>query len=203
MDNRSFFSIKFLPKDADQTLLAGRCIKVLHGFLLSRHITGIGVCFPHWNEKNIGNVIAFVNHDQRLLDELKQQEYFDVMENEGVFDISRVIMIKDDVPEVKFRRNNNILKNFSGDKKKRLNRAQKRAEERGEVFNPALHQNTQVREYEAFHSIPMSSKRTEQQFILHIQKDDMGVNVSNDFTAYGFATNEMNQGSVPDLSLII
>ncbi|KKK57255.1 hypothetical protein LCGC14_3056330, partial [marine sediment metagenome] len=52
---RYYFTITYLPKNCDVSLLAGRCIGILHGFMSSREISNIGVCFPKWNKQTIGD----------------------------------------------------------------------------------------------------------------------------------------------------
>ncbi len=89
-----YFSIRYLPEQADNELLAGRCISTMHGFVSndrnSQFKNSVGVSFPRWDEHSVGNVIAFVSTNTDLLVGLSFQPYFSAMVGEGVFDISSV-----------------------------------------------------------------------------------------------------------------
>jgi len=200
MVKRYYFQIEYIPVNADAVLLAGKCINILHGYHGRTKTYNIGVSFPQWSEHNTGRSIAFVSCSKDQLYELRSQHYFSVMAEDGLFSISDILAVPDDLPEVRFRRNNTIAKIFSGDKAKRLRRAKLRAESRGEVFNPELHQNTKVREFDSFNSIPMGSGSSGDEFVIHVQKD-RDASLNTDYSIYGLATNEKNQGSVPDFSL--
>lgn len=200
MFKRYYFQIEYIPKNADAELLAGKCINILHGYHGRTKTRNIGVSFPEWSEHNTGRSIAFVSCSKAHLYELRSHHYFSVMEEDGLFSLSDVLAVPDALPEVRFRRNNTIGKIFSGDKAKRLRRNKSRAESRGEIFNPELHQNTKVREFDSFNCVPMGSSSSGDEFVIHVQKD-RGVSLNTDYSIYGLATNEKNQGSVPDFSL--
>ncbi len=195
---RYYFIVTFLPKNCDVSLLAGRCIGILHGFMSARGISNIGVCFPKWGENSIGDQIAFVTTDKKQLTNLSQQGYFEMMAHDKLFDLSKIFEVSTEQSEVMFIRNQSVAKAFIGEKKRRLKRAKKRAEARGEVYNPEY--KFEEKHIEHFHSIPVSSKDNGQSFVLHIQRVEKANTIENQFNNYGFATNQTLQGSVPLLN---
>lgn len=194
---RYYFMIRFLPKEANFSLLCGRCISVMHGYISSHKVQGVGVSFPAWSSLTIGHLIAFVHSDVSVLDELKQQPYFRQMEEYGVFDIGSVEVVPTDCPEVRFRRNQAIAKIFVGD----LKRRQRRAERRGIVTGGVLDAPyvNKAREFEKFHAVTIVSRSSGQDFVLNIQKDTVVKPCEPHFNSYGLATNQQANGSVPDL----
>ncbi|WP_299572741.1 type I-F CRISPR-associated endoribonuclease Cas6/Csy4 [uncultured Shewanella sp.] len=198
---RFYFTVRFLPKEANIALLIGRCISIMHGFICKRDIHGVGVSLPAWSDASIGNVIAFVHVDKTVLNALKQQSYFQDMQECGFFEVSVVEFVPDGCNEVRFKRNQNIAKIFVGETRRRLKRLKKRAIARGEAFNPD--KSPEPREREAFHRVPISSSTTQQDYILHIQKSVVEKCYGVLFNSYGFATNERFDGSVPDLSFLV
>lgn len=195
---RYYFTITYIPKNCDVSLLAGRCIGILHGFVSSREIINIGVCFPKWNEQTIGNQIAFVSTDKKQLTNLSQQSYFEMMAHDKLFDLSKILEVPVNQSEVMFVRNQSVAKAFVGEKQRRLKRAKKRAEARGEVYNPEY--KFEAKDIGHFHSIPVSSKANGQSFVLHVQKVESTDALGNQFNNYGFATNQASQGTVPSLN---
>lgn len=71
MMSRYYFSIRYLPEQANNELLAGRCISRMHGFISndrnSEFKNSVGISFPRWNEHSVGNVIAFISTNKDLL----------------------------------------------------------------------------------------------------------------------------------------
>lgn len=195
--NRYYFCIRYLPELVDECLLSGRCIYVLHGFITKRQYSGIGVSFPDWSIASLGKSIAFVSQDKHVLELLSSQSYFQMMESDKVFSISPVIKVPDICSEVRFKRNQNIAKCFVGEKKRRLARAKRRAEARGEEFKPIL--SSAIREIEPFHNAAVYSKSSNTTLMLHIQKQNNVNRVNNDFGYYGLATNKNYLGTVPEL----
>lgn len=195
--SRYYFMIRFLPKEANFSLLCGRCISVMHGYVSKHDVQGLGVTFPAWSSSSIGHLIAFVHSDISILDKLKQQAYFREMQEYGVFEIGCVQLVPADCPEVRFRRNQRITKMFVGELKRRLKRAEKRAVARGEMYVPQ--HSIQAREFESFHSVTLSSRSSGQDFCLNIQKDSVSRPSESYFNSYGLATNQRVNGSVPDL----
>jgi len=198
---RYYFTITYLPKNCDVSLLAGRCIGILHGFMSSREISNIGVCFPKWNEQSIGNEVAFVSTDKKQLTNLSQQSYFEMMAHDKLFGLSTILEVPTEQNEVMFIRNQSVAKAFVGEKRRRLKRAKKRAEARGEVYNPEY--KFEAKDIGHFHSIPVSSKANGQSYVLHIQKIENAESIKNQFNNYGLATNQASQGTVPSLNTLI
>ncbi|MBA5684407.1 type I-F CRISPR-associated endoribonuclease Cas6/Csy4 [Photobacterium damselae subsp. damselae] len=200
IDKRYFVVIRYMITDVDVGLLSGRCIKVLHGFLSSKNNqihNGIGVAFPKWTRLSLGDEIAFVSTERCELEQLTEQYYFKMMESDNIFAISSIYNVPKGIPEVKFIRNQNIAKCFTGEKRRRLDRSRRRAIARGETFEPK--NDFKQREIGLFHRIYMSSKSTNNRYLLHIQKEQTDL-VRHDFNSYGFATNKQYQGTVPDFS---
>lgn len=193
--------VHFLPKEANSALLLGRCIFVMHGFICRHNIQGLGVSLPSWSTDSIGNTIAFVHSDPDVLNLLKQQSYLIDMYDCGFFQLDPVTLVPDACKEYKFKRNQGIAKRFIGEHKRRLKRHQKRAIARGEEFKPKV--NIEVKEFEQFHCILISSNSKQQEFILHIQRENAEIQSKPSFSSYGFATNERFSGTVPDLSSLI
>ncbi|NAW87316.1 type I-F CRISPR-associated endoribonuclease Cas6/Csy4 [Photobacterium halotolerans] len=204
MRERHYFGIRYLPRDVDVGLLAGRCIKVLHGFLSAEdHVVydDVGVSFPQWNIESVGQSIAFVSHNAKALNYFRQHPYFQMMSTDRLFKVSPILKVPQELPEVRFKRNQNIAKCFSGDKRRRLARAMRRAESRGELFQPEL--GITDREIEPFHRVFMSSQSSQQHYLLHIQKEEYVSRAESQFSRYGLATNKEYRGTVPDLSRIV
>ncbi|KLV05255.1 type I-F CRISPR-associated endoribonuclease Cas6/Csy4 [Photobacterium ganghwense] len=204
MANRFYFLIRYMPEDVDEGLLAGRCISILHGVLSSDQNDidgGIGVVFPQWSCTSLGRSIAFVSDNQRHLEQLSQQHYFAVMKGDNLFDISHIQAVPSGLSEIRFKRNQGIAKCFAGEKRRRLARAKRRAEARGEVFNPK--HGMSDREVSLFHKAVMTSKSTGQKYLLHIQRETVTGSSVSQYSQYGLATNIECMGTVPDLSPII
>ena len=198
---RYYFMVRFLPKEANLALLTGRCISIMHGFICKHEIQGLGVSFPAWSDASIGNMIAFVHTDIGVLNELSQQGYFQDMQECGFFKVSDVDAVPDGCAEVRFKRNQNIAKIFVGETRRRLKRLEKRALARGEVFSPA--KSNESRELEVFHRVAMSSGSTQKDYLLHIQRAMAGKRLEPMFNSYGFATNKLVNGTVPNLAHLV
>ncbi|WP_076538348.1 type I-F CRISPR-associated endoribonuclease Cas6/Csy4 [Shewanella sp. UCD-KL21] len=196
--HRYYFMVRFLPEQANLALLMGRCISIMHGFICKHDIQGLGVSFPAWSDASIGNMIAFVHTDIAALNELKLQGYFQDMQECGVFKVDNVEAVPDDCVEVRFKRNQGIAKMFVGEARRRLKRLEKRALARGEVFNP--NKNDEPRELDCFHCIAIGSTSTEQDFLLHVQKEIVQKYEEPEFNQYGLATNKLLRGTVPEFS---
>ncbi|TMO85502.1 type I-F CRISPR-associated endoribonuclease Cas6/Csy4 [Pseudoalteromonas ruthenica] len=194
---RSYFTVTYLPINCDYSLLAGRCIGILHGYLSRFELDGIGVSFPKWNEETVGNQIAFVSESESHLQTLRQQNYFQMMSHDGLFKLSVTRTVPEQVDEIQFVRNQSISKAFVGERRRRMVRAKLRAEARGEEYNPIY--EFEPTEIEHFHSIPITSKSNNNEFVLHIQRRECS-GTAGGFNKYGFATNEHHLGTVPSLS---
>lgn len=195
---RYYFLIRVVVPKFDEPVLMGRCVSVIHGFISQRSLSNIGIAFPEWSEKSVGRSIACVSESKELLSELIQQNYFKLMESEGFFELSEIFDVPEGLPEVQFVRNQSIAKCFAGDKRRRLERAKRRALERGEEFKPSL--DDQNRQVEQFHKLFMHSKMNSEHFILHIQKREADKVAAREYGSYGFATNQKYMGTVPELA---
>jgi CRISPR-associated endonuclease Csy4 len=198
---RYYFTVHFLPKQANLALLTGRCISIMHGCILKHNIEGMGVTFPAWSDSSIGNMIAFVHTDKEILNILKEQTYLEDMQDCGFFKLSQVLAVPESCNEIRFIRNQAVAKIFTGESRRRLKRLQKRALARGEDFNPKKLEAP--REIDIFHRVAMTSKSSQEDYILHIQKQDVDYQAEPYFSNYGFASNEKFKGTVPDLSPLI
>lgn len=192
-------SITYLPHDCDQALLAGRCIKVLHGFMSRNEQFKIAVSFPCWNEKELGRQIDFVSPDSDLLKLLLEQPYYQMMIDNGLFEASAIFELVDSDRCVKFVRNQSIDKITPAAKARRLRRAQKRAQSRGESFDPIA---PQYKEVDFFHSIPMESVASQMSYMLRVQRyeaNQIGESESFEVCSYGLSTNESREALIPIL----
>lgn len=198
---RYFFMVTFIPKEANLALLMGRCVSIMHDYICKYAIQGMGVSLPTWSNDSIGNVIAFIHKDISILNKLSGNKYFQDMKEVGFFKLSDVSPVPDNCGEVRFIRNQKVAKKFVGETRRRLKRLKKRALDRGEEFNPV--KSSFSRRFDIFHRIPASSKSSQQNYILHIQKEISVLRVAPEFNYYGFATNQKYRGSVPDLSRYI
>ena len=178
------------------------CVRfwILHGFITKRQCQGIGVSFPKWTNETLGNEIAFVCEDNKVLELLSTQPYFEIMKSDDVFSVSPIMEVPSNCPEVRFKRNQRIAKCFVGAKKRRLVRAKRRAEARGDKFEPVL--DSTYRDVGLFHRAMIYSKSSSSNFILHIQKQDQVNDVSSDYGRYGLATNDKFQGTVPNINTL-
>ena len=191
------FSITYLPRDCDQTLLAGRCIKVLHIYMSRKEQFNIAVSFPLWSEREIGHQIDFVSPDPDLLKLLLKQPYFQLMIENGLFEASDTFELMRSSRCVKFVRNRSIDKITPAAKARRLRRAQRRALERGESFDPIA---PQYKEVDFFHSIPMESSESGMSYMLRVQRYEAHqANEIEKFEvcSYGLSTNESHEALIP------
>lgn len=193
--------VHFVPEEANCALLIGRCISIMHGYISKHCIEGIGVTFPAWSDSTIGNVIAFTHSDSNMLNDLRLQSYFQDMQECGFFKLRQVSDVPNDCLEVKFRRNQQVAKMFAGENRRRLKRLKKRALARGEPFLPE--KGSKARDLDMFHRIAISSTSSQQDYLLHIQRDFVDKQTEPEFSCYGFASNIKFNGTVPDLSSFI
>jgi CRISPR-associated endonuclease Csy4 len=198
---RYYFMVRYVPKEANLVLLSGRCISIMHGYIGKHDITGLGVSFPAWSDKSIGNVIAFVHSNANYLKGLQSQSYFQDMKDCGFFKVTNVEAVPESCGEVRFKRNQAIAKLFVGEARRWLRRLEKRASERGETFNTS--KKSEAKEVDVFHRIAISSLSSQQDYLLHIQKNVPEKQTEPVFNNYGFATNHKFNGTVPDLSNLL
>lgn len=197
-ESRYFFAVRYLPDDVDCGLLAGRCISTLHGFSRAHPNIQIGVAFPEWSNRSLGRSIAYVSMNRSMLERFRSRSYFQVMQADNLFALSAVLEVPETCQNVRFIRNQNLAKLFVGERKRRLTRAKRRAEARGEVFQPQIPAGT--REVGIFHTVHMQSASSGHSCILHIQKQQTELNEGIDsYSSYGLASNEVYTGDVPEL----
>lgn len=123
------------------------------------------------------------------------------MQADNIFLLSLVLDTPDACQNVRFIRNQSLAKLFVGERKRRLARAKRRAEARGEAFLPYI--AVESREVGIFHSALMQSASNGHSYVLYIQKHQYDKNQSFDYSSYGLASNELYMGNVPDLGAII
>lgn len=201
MNERYAFIIQFLPEKADKGLLAGRCIEVLHNHTFQHNGCSIGVGFPGWSKESLGSCISFSSVSNSRLQALKEDPYFPFMKKEGLFKISEIIEVTKYCREVRFIRNQTISKCFIGEKRRRMLRAKRRAESRGETYTPQV--RLENRDVDTFHVAYIDSNSTQKRFSLFIQKDMMVSEVHSNYNSYGLATNDRYRGTVPELSYLL
>jgi len=196
---RFYFLVKFQSPESDYSLLVGRCLSQLHGFRLHhQQRAGIGICLPAWSDASIGNVVGFVCKDKDLLCFFRRRSYFELMASEGYFEISPILEVPCDLPDVRFIRNQCIAKAFAGERRRRLARAKRRVEARGGVFAPLP--PVETREIAGFHCALMYSQCSNQGFVFFLQLVPCECEGSDRYTTYGLATSTRFDGSVPLLS---
>lgn len=198
---RYFFCIKYIASEANHTFLAGRCIACLHDFMsISKRTSAssIGVTFPNWSMDAIGSAIAFVSKDITTLSHLLSMSYFQNMVNEGVIEVSDIEVVSAEAEEVRFIRNQHVAKSFPGEIRRRLIRAKKRAEKRGDPFMPGDIVSNRVVDH--YHVIPIDSRSSGQRFALYVQRATLdGQSEYGSYNSYGLATNHKHCGTVPAL----
>ncbi len=121
----------------------------------------------------------------------------------GFFEIGEVTEVPEYCLEVRFKRNQLINKITHGEIKRRMRRLKKRAEAQGREFSPK--KLSTPREIGHFHLIHVRSLSTNTDAEHYIQKENVESTqkLNQNFNNYGFATNEKNTGTVPDLGKII
>ncbi|QTP54690.1 type I-F CRISPR-associated endoribonuclease Cas6/Csy4 [Billgrantia sulfidoxydans] len=197
--NRYCFSINYLPTDSDCALLSGRCITALHYFIINNHPFDIGVSFPNWSCLSLGGAIDFFCEDKDKLARFQDNEYFSMMAGHDLFEVGEIFsVVCGEYEEVRFFRNQAVDKVFPGAMRRRLARAKKRAEKRGEKFDPMKVNNSRV--VDSFHSSFLESQSTGQPFMIHIQLERNVLHnggVEGMFNSYGLATGHKHKGTVP------
>ncbi|WP_338884782.1 type I-F CRISPR-associated endoribonuclease Cas6/Csy4 [Aeromonas hydrophila] len=201
-NKRFFFVVRYLPSRADSALLAGRCISQLHGYLLRNSHVQIGVSFPDWSDTQLGSYIGFVSTEKDHLAHFRQRAYFQIMQEDGLFSLTTTLEVPIGCAEVRFVRNQGLAKLFAGERRRRLARAKRRAEARGDVFLPQS--PPEHRDVLQFHRVLMQSQSNNQDFVMHIEKEPYDNSDSNTgFNNYGLACRVQHRGSVPELASIV
>ncbi|WP_048688399.1 type I-F CRISPR-associated endoribonuclease Cas6/Csy4 [Catenovulum maritimum] len=194
---RYFFIISFIGSDINESFLIGRCLKILHGFYHHNEIHDIGVSFPQWSNESIGRSLAFISANASSLKFLANQKYFRDMQQLKYFEISQIQVCElTKENSVLFFRNQQLDKITPTAQKRKLKRFLSRAEKRGELYTPKIRQ-TQLREFELSHKIPMTSKGNQNNYAIHIQKKTFSESNTDKFNSYGLSTNQQIANPVP------
>jgi CRISPR-associated endonuclease Csy4 len=195
--NRFYFFISFLGKDINEIFLVGRCLKILHGFYHRHSIYDIGVSFPDWSNNSIGNRLVFVSTNESSLKFLKVQKYFVDMVELNYFHISHINKcILEPKNSAIFSRNQKADELTVYAQKRKLKRLIKRAEKRGEIYQPKGRQPSELI-IPFHHEIPISSRENENDFAIKIEKKAFSELNSEIFNSYGLSTNQKITNPVP------
>ncbi len=194
---RYYFFITFLKDQKNNELLASRCIDELHWLIARDKPSRVGVSFPSWSKESVGDKIAFVSIDESRLLSLRNIDYFHDMSDDGNFLISDIHTVPEGLPEVQFRKNKRIEKIFEGGQRRRAERAAKRAKISGRVYKAPKKFDRRCEDH--FHKLKRVSLSTGHPHPLYIQKYSKADIPKCDFDHFGFATNELYSGTVPDL----
>ncbi|MFT5760413.1 MAG: CRISPR-associated endonuclease Csy4 [Alteromonadaceae bacterium] len=194
---RFYFAVSFLGNDINETFLVGKCLKILHGFYYKQAIHDIGVSFPDWNNNSIGKRLVFVSINESSLKFLKVQKYFVDMVELNYFLISNIgNCILDSKNSAVFNRNQKVDELTVCAQKTKLRRLIKRAEKRGEIYQPKGRQPSELI-IPFHHEVPMSSRGNGNDFAIKIEKKDFRESNGNIFNSYGLSTNQTNINPVP------
>ncbi|KXI28035.1 type I-F CRISPR-associated endoribonuclease Cas6/Csy4 [Paraglaciecola hydrolytica] len=197
MNARYYFKITFLPFDCNSSFLIGRCLKILHGFSKRNEINDIGVTFPEWDDSGPGKTLGFVSVSLSHLNLLIEQQYFLEMQKLKYFDISDIKQILGTThQEVTFIRNQAIDQISAKSIQRQINRSKKRAESRGDIYNPKVETKKNLT-FQLFHKIPMSSSSSGFNFSLSIQCVKMDETLNDRFSSYGLSNKTNFVSSVP------
>ena len=199
---RFYFVVTFLPLTRDDNFLASQCIRTLHSFNYKHKLNCIGINFPRWTDIEIGNQLAFVCDDIKVINQFRATNYFQQMKQHQLFAISDVCTVQENAqPECRFMRTRKFEKYSANGNKRALQRLKNRALARGETsYQPKSDKPINVTMPHC-HQLPLESKSTKQPcFYLHIYQEICdGINVTG-YSSYGLATKGELQGSVPLLS---
>jgi len=194
---RFYFTVSFLGKDINEAFLVGRCLKILHGFYYKQAIHDIGVSFPDWSNNSIGKRLVFVSTNESSLKFLKVQKYFVDMVELNYFLISNIDKCTlDSKNSAIFSRNHKADELTVYAQKTKLRRLKKRAEKRGEIYQPKGREPSELI-IPFHHEVPMSSRENENDFALKIEKKHFSKPNGNIFNSYGLSTNKENINPVP------
>ena len=182
---RYAFLVQFCDPSSDVFLLASRCHQILHGFQCHNDLQAIGVAYPRWSERSVGDCIAFVCHDKDLLQLLSQQPLFSQMKKIKKFSLGEVALIQEGGPEVQYFRTQKPDKYTQA----WLEKDDRRREKRG--IEPRKY-IPQIQLLEHYHSV---KKR---KGYLHIYRSFAKQVTQGSYSSYGLS-GENNSGSVPML----
>lgn len=190
-------TITFLPEYRNNEAIAAKCLKELHSFNYEYKTRSIGVSFPLWNQETVGQKITFVSTNKMELDFLLSRRYFTQMIKLGYFSISFVQIVPDDCSYALFRRKQSIDKATPAGQARELKRLERRALERGEVFDPASYSKNTIHAFQSYHSLEEDSS-SGNRFRLNIQMENLEDTISTGrFSSYGLGNTDNSLQVVP------
>ncbi|WP_067515289.1 type I-F CRISPR-associated endoribonuclease Cas6/Csy4 [Endozoicomonas ascidiicola] len=196
---RFSFGIRFKARSNNE-LMVGRCLKVLHGYQYSQGINSIGVTFPEYCNTTIGDVIGFVAADRHCLQQLMVHPYFQQMQKLKKFFFHEIITVPDNLPEVRYCKDQKSDKYCAGGRQRRIRRGQRIAEKKGYAYQPRYDPSNNERTIQLFHKIPMtSSENPAQVFYYRVQRHETNNISCGGYTSYGLANQQEAKGTVPEL----
>lgn len=190
-------TITFLPKYRNNEAIAAKCIKELHRFNYKYQTRSIGVSFPLWVQETVGRKITFVSTNKMELDFLLSRRYFTQMTKLGYFSISTAQTVPDDCSYALFRRKHAIDKATSAGQAREIKRLERRALERGEIFDPAYYSKSTTHAFHSYHSLEEDSSGGNR-FRLNIQMEFLeSTKETGAFSSYGLGNSENSLQLVP------
>ncbi|MGI2026226.1 type I-F CRISPR-associated endoribonuclease Cas6/Csy4 [Endozoicomonas acroporae] len=195
---RFAFGIRF-KTGSNNELMVGRCLKVLHGYQCLHNINSIGVTFPGFSDKTIGEMIGFVSADRLCLRQLMTQDYFQEMVNLKKFFIHEIMVVPDNVSEVRYMRDQKRDKQCVGGRQRQIRRGQRIAKKAGYDYQPRQDKAGSEHQINFFHNIPITSSRDAGKvFYFRIQKYAVDDKVYGKYSSYGLGNQGDGRGTVPD-----
>jgi len=190
-------TVTFLPEHRNNEAIAAKCLKELHSFNYEYKTRSIGISFPLWNQETVGQKITFVSTNKMELDFLLSRTYFTQMTKLGYFSISFAQIIPGGCSYALFRRKQSIDKATSAGQARKLKRLEKRALERGEIFNPASYSKDTTYAFQNYHSLEEDSSGGNK-FRLNIQMERPENTIGTGrFSSYGLGNTDNSLQVVP------
>ncbi len=190
-------TITFLPEYRNNEAIAAKCLKELHSFNYEYKTRSIGISFPLWNQDTVGQKITFVSTNKMELDFLLSRTYFTQMTKLGYFSISTAQIVPDDCSYVLFKRRQSIDKATPAGHARELKRLERRALERGEIFDPANYSKNTTHEFHNYHSLKEDSS-SGNGFRLNIQMEQSEDTINTGkFSSYGLGNTDNSSQVVP------
>ncbi len=190
-------TITFLPEYQNNEAMAAKCIKELHRFNYKYQTRSIGVSFPLWSQETVGRKITFVSTNKMELDFLLSRRYFAQMTKLGYFSITTAQTVPDDCSYALFKRAQSIDKGTPAGRARKLKRLERRALERGEIFDPVAYARTTTYAFQNYHSLEEESSDGKK-FRLNIQME-IGEEMidTGTFSSYGLGNTDNSSQVVP------
>ncbi|CAH0531724.1 hypothetical protein CTH30272_03972 [Allocatenococcus thiocycli] len=190
-------TITFLPEYRNNEVIAAKCLKELHRFNYKYQTRSIGVSFPLWAEETVGHKITFISTNKMELDFVLSRRYFTQMTKLGYFSISTAQIVPDNCSYALFRRKQSIDKATSAGQAREIKRLERRALERGEIFDPAYYSKSTTHAFHSYHSLKEDSSGGNG-FRLNIQMEQLEDTLSTGrFSSYGLGNTDNSLQVVP------